>query len=92
MRLSLRAKWTAVVLFIGVVPLVVTVVTALVVQRIQRDGLFRAEQELENAVVDEASRSLARSPRARRRSIGPPSSSVTRASRRRPASRSRARR
>ena len=58
MRRSLRTKWTAVVLFIGVAPLVIS---ALVVQRIQRDGLFRAEQELENAVVDEASRSLARS-------------------------------
>ena len=58
MRRSLRTKWTAVVLFIGVVPLAVA---AVVVQRIQRDGLFRAEQELENAVVDEASRSLARS-------------------------------
>jgi len=58
MRLSLRVKWTGVVLFIGVVPLLVV---AVLVGRIQREGLFRAEQELENAVVDEASRVLSRS-------------------------------
>jgi len=36
------------------------VVAAVVVQQIRRDGLFRGEQELDNAVVDEASRSPAR--------------------------------
>ena len=58
MRVSLQLKWTAVVLFVGLSPLLAA---AIFVQQIQRDGLFRAEQELENAVVDEASRELARS-------------------------------
>lgn len=58
MRLTLRVKWTLVVLATSVLPLVAV---ALLVGRIQRDGLFRAEQELENAVVDETSRVLSRS-------------------------------
>jgi adenylate cyclase len=56
MRLTLRLKWTLVVLAMGVLPLLVA---AILVGRIQREGLFRAEQELESAVVDEATRALA---------------------------------
>ncbi len=58
MRFTLRVKWTFIVLSVSVLPLFVS---ALLVGRIQRDGLFRAEQELENAVVDEASGALSRS-------------------------------
>jgi len=52
---SLRAKWTVVLLLVTLVPLVAI---ALVIGRIQRRGLERAEKELEVAVVDEVAASL----------------------------------
>ncbi|HEY8074041.1 MAG TPA: adenylate/guanylate cyclase domain-containing protein [Labilithrix sp.] len=48
---TLGAKWTLAALALAVVPLVVV---GWIVQGIQRDGLSRAEKELETAVVDEA--------------------------------------
>ncbi len=56
MRMTLRLKWTLVVLAMSVVPLAIV---ASLVGRIQRDGLYRAEQEHESAVVDETTRALA---------------------------------
>ncbi len=53
--LSLRTKWALLLVALGVIPLAVS---AALVLRIQRAGLLRAEQELEVAVVDEATRSL----------------------------------
>ena len=51
MLTTLRAKWTLAVLTLALVP---TVALGLVVLDIQREGLSRAEKELEAAVVDEA--------------------------------------
>lgn len=44
--MKLRARWTLALLFTGAVPLAALAVSAL---RIQRDGIFTAEQELEAA-------------------------------------------
>ena len=51
MLATLRAKWTLAALGLALVP---TVALGLIVLDIQRDGLSRAEKELEAAVVDEA--------------------------------------
>jgi len=51
MRLSLSTKWTLSMLVVGLVPMFVL---GFAVLRIQRDGLERVEQNLEIAVVDEA--------------------------------------
>jgi adenylate cyclase len=52
-RVSLRSKWWLVLVATFAGPMLLL---AVVMTRIQRDGLFHAEQELEVAVVDEAAR------------------------------------
>lgn len=51
MRATLRAKWTLAAVTLALVP---TLTLGFVVLDIQREGLSRAEKELEAAVVDEA--------------------------------------
>lgn len=56
-RVSLRARWTAVLLVLATAPLAALAVFTL---RLQRAGLHRAEQELELAVCDRVGDSLDR--------------------------------
>lgn len=56
-RLSLRTRWTAVLLVMALVPIAALAVLTL---RLQRAGLHRAEQELELAVCDRVGDSLDR--------------------------------
>ncbi|MFO0630942.1 MAG: hypothetical protein U0325_35685 [Polyangiales bacterium] len=54
---SLRARWTAVLLLTAAVPLAVL---ALITLRIQRDGLTRAERDTANAVIAHVTDTLER--------------------------------
>jgi adenylate cyclase len=56
-RLSLRARWTAALLLVALLPLAAL---AAITLRIQRAGLHRAEQELELAVCDRVGDALDR--------------------------------
>lgn len=55
--MSLRARWTAVLLLTAAAPLAVL---ALITLRIQRDGLTRAERDTENAVIAHVTDALER--------------------------------
>ena len=56
MRVSLRLKWTAAMLAVALLPLLVA---AVLVVRIQRAGLAEVEADLELAIADQTSRELA---------------------------------
>ncbi|MCW5835160.1 MAG: adenylate/guanylate cyclase domain-containing protein [Labilithrix sp.] len=56
MRVSLRLKWTAAMLAVALLPLLVA---AVLVVRIQREGLAEVEADLELAIADQTSRELA---------------------------------